>query len=154
MINLWNFGTILGYMGVGGFHTTAMFLACGVAGSAAWAYHHAFMRHDARQDHRFPGKVIRAKDLDTALGASGIVMGAASAAACLAPFAPMQIMLIPINIPLWGIAVGYFLIDSYFLNTGTMIGHAAHMGGAAAGVAYYGLFLRRYGGVWRMISRR
>lgn len=154
MFNIWTFGQILGWAGVGPANTTLLCLGSAIAGSAAWAYHHAFIKPDPRQKHVIMNShVMRAKDMDTAIGASGMVMGAGAVAACLAPFAPMQLMFIPINIPLWGIVAGYFAIDSYFLNTGKMIGHAAHMGGAVAGVAYYFLMLRGFGGVSRMIGR-
>lgn len=155
MFSLWTFGQIMAFAGIGAVNTAAVCLVSAVAGSAAWAYHHAFIKPDPRQSHIFNRQVIRARDMDTALGASGLVMGAGAAAACLWPFAPVQLMLIPINIPLWGAVAGFFMVDAYFVNSSaSMIGHAAHMGGAVAGVAYYLLALRNYGGVWRLISRR
>jgi membrane associated rhomboid family serine protease len=88
------------------------------------------------------------------LGASGAVMGLAAVATCYAPFTPMNLMFIPIGIPLWVITVGYALVDSYYIGSeSSRIGHAAHVGGALAGVAYYMLFLRKHGALMRLYPK-
>jgi len=125
--------------GIGASHILALSLGSGFAGSAAFLYQ--------KRSGRF-GR-------EAALGASGMVMGVGAAAACLMPRAGVQLMLIPVPLPLWAVTVGYVAIDTYFLKSETSrIGHSAHLGGAAAGVAYYLAFLRGYGGIWQMAMRR
>lgn len=137
-----------------GRHTAALCLFTGVASSAAWAYHHAFLKPDDRGRARFGGRVITTKDLDSALGASGMVMGVGAVAACLAPTLPVQLMFIPIPMPLILLVASYAAVDSYFVNSTTSrIGHSAHLGGGVAGVAYYLLFLTRLGGVSSILRR-
>lgn len=86
-----------------------------------------------------------------ALGASGAVMGLGMAATCLVPLAPMQIMFIPVSIPLVFITLGYAFFDTYNVNNASsLVGHAAHLGGAAGGMLYYAVALRRFGGLWSM----
>lgn len=79
-------------------------------------------------------------------------MGVGAVATCLVPFAPMQIMFIPINIPLWVLTIVYAAVDTYYLHS-TSVGHAAHLGGSIFGVCYYFTFLKRFGGVWYMLGR-
>ncbi|CAJ2508047.1 Uu.00g092330.m01.CDS01 [Anthostomella pinea] len=82
------------------------------------------------------------------LGASGVVTGLSAAAALTVPFAPFQIFFIPIAIPLWVLSLGYVAYDTYRLNSvNSKVGHAAHLGGAAFGVLFYMLRLRKLGGV-------
>jgi membrane associated rhomboid family serine protease len=77
------------------------------------------------------------------LGASGIVSGITAAVAFMAP--KMQILLFGIvPMPMWAFGVGTVLYDTYFLGGNTGIGHSAHLGGAAFGVAYYFLRLRKF----------
>jgi membrane associated rhomboid family serine protease len=78
------------------------------------------------------------------LGASGVVMGVTGAVACMAPKTTVALMGI-LPMPLWLFGVGTALYDTYFLGGNTGIGHSAHLGGAAFGVVYYFLRLRRYG---------
>ena len=88
------------------------------------------------------------------LGASGMVMGAGMAAACLMPTAPMGLIFPPVVLPLWVLTAVYVGIDTYFLHSETSrIGHSAHLGGAIYGAAYYLGYLRKYGGVWSMVRR-
>lgn len=96
-----------------------------ISGSAAWMYH-------AGMDHPYA----------SALGASGMVMGIAGAAAMINPFALFQIFPIPIAIPLWVLIPGYWFYDSYYLNSSGQIGHAAHLGGLAFGLLYGALAFR------------
>ena len=93
------------------------------------------------------------------LGASGVISGMATACACVRPWAPFQLMFIPVGIPLWGLVIAYIAYDSYRLNSEeSSIGHAAHLGGSAFGVAWYALAFRgKYGGVLnalKMVFRR
>lgn len=154
MLALSSFGQIISFMGVSGPQTLALCLTCGIAGSVAWAYHHAFIKPDPPRSGLFSRQVVRMKDLDTALGASGLVMGAGTAAACLAPLTPTGLPFLPVRMPLWFFMAVYAAVDTYFLDKGEIIGHAAHLGGAATGVVYYFLALRSYGGVWRLLSGR
>ncbi len=81
-------------------------------------------------------------------------MGVGTAAACLLPFFPINIMFIPIGVPLWATMLLYVGVDTYFLRSTTSgIGHSAHLGGAVFGAVYYFAYLRRFGGVWSMIKR-
>ncbi|KAL7625632.1 hypothetical protein AAE478_004852 [Parahypoxylon ruwenzoriense] len=92
------------------------------------------------------------------LGASGVISGMSAALACTVPFAPFQLMFIPVGIPLFVLTLGYIAYDSYWLNSEhSNIGHAAHLGGAAFGVCYYALVMRKYGGashLWRHYTAR
>ncbi|KAK3068120.1 hypothetical protein LTR53_014554 [Teratosphaeriaceae sp. CCFEE 6253] len=129
------------FPGIGAFHLLALSLGSGLAGSAAWL---ATKDRQGRQGAR-----------EAALGASGIVMGVGSAVSCLMPTAAVNFMFIPVPVPLWAVTAGYLAFDSYFLHSETSrIGHAAHLGGAVWGLAYYVAFLRGYGGVWRFLASR
>ncbi|KAI5856217.1 hypothetical protein GGS23DRAFT_589047 [Durotheca rogersii] len=92
-----------------------------------------------------------------ALGASGIVSGVGAAMACMVPLMPFRVFFLPIDIPLWMLTLGYIGYDSYSLKAeNTKVGHAGHLGGAAFGVLFYTIALRRFGGVsdlWRFIAR-
>lgn len=82
-----------------------------------------------------------------ALGASGMVMGVGSAAACLMPNARVLLMAV-IPVPLWVLVPAYFIYDAYYLNAvDSRVAHAGHIGGSIFGVVFYALVLRRYGGV-------
>jgi len=82
-----------------------------------------------------------------ALGASGMVMGVGSAAACLMPNARVLLMAV-VPVPLWVLVPAYFLYDAYYLNaTDSRVAHAGHIGGSVFGVVYYALVLRRFGGI-------
>ena len=88
------------------------------------------------------------------MGASGMVMGMSLVATCLWPTAPAGLILIPITFPLWVLTLGYVDVDTYFLKSETSpIGHAAHLGGAAFGAAYYFAYLRGLGGIWQVVVR-
>ncbi|KAH9883849.1 hypothetical protein F4778DRAFT_615498 [Xylariomycetidae sp. FL2044] len=89
------------------------------------------------------------KEYAHALGASGIVSGFVTAMALARPYIPMQFMFIPIGVPLWVIALGYFAYDTYRLNDeNSIIGHAAHVGGAGFGAIFYlAVLRRRFGGL-------
>lgn len=71
------------------------------------------------------------------------------------PWAPFQIILIPVDIPLWVLMIGYIAYDSYRLNSNeSTIGHSAHLGGSAFGILFYSLFLRKYGGLSTLLRWR
>lgn len=80
------------------------------------------------------------------LGMSGIVSGVAMAATFFAPTSSAALFGI-IRAPLWALTGGFFLLDTYLAQNGTLtgIGHSAHVGGALWGGLYYALFVRRYG---------
>ncbi|KAH8896140.1 hypothetical protein GQ53DRAFT_743467 [Thozetella sp. PMI_491] len=93
------------------------------------------------------------------LGASGMVQGIITAMALTLPYFPVQLMFIPIEFSLWQAAVGFVGWDLYNLlqarkagsklDGSTVVGYAAHLGGAAFGAAYYMLRLRyRFGGAF------
>ena len=91
-----------------------------------------------------------------ALGASGAVMGLAAVATGFFPFASMNIMFIPIAIPLWGITAAYFAIDAFRLNSpNSRVAHAGHLGGLAFGSIYYLAALKGLApfGLWHVIRR-
>lgn len=78
-----------------------------------------------------------------ALGLSGVVMGLGTA---LAPTGPEVGVLLfgIIPIPFWLMMVLYIIFDSVMLGRqNSEVGHAAHLGGAAFGAAFYLLELRR-----------
>jgi membrane associated rhomboid family serine protease len=140
--------SIMSYIpGIGGLHIVAVGLGSAIVGSAAWLY-------DSQLKSQIKGGFLRAAaPTQVALGASGLVMGIGAAAACLRPFSPMQLMFIPVNIPLWIITLGYAAADTYFLHSASPVGHAAHLGGSVFGLVYYFAYLRRFGGVWNMITK-
>ncbi|KAF1824916.1 uncharacterized protein K489DRAFT_314955 [Dissoconium aciculare CBS 342.82] len=128
VVNLWSLGSFLVTIpGIGAAHVIGITLSSAIIGNLC------------QLQRNPPGDRIL-------LGASGVVMGIAAVATCCAPSAPMRLFLIPVNFPLWVFTVGYALVDSYYINSPTATtGHAAHIGGGLAGVAYYWIFLRRYG---------
>jgi len=78
-----------------------------------------------------------------ALGASGGVSALLVAAACVAPRFPMNIMFIPISVPLAAVAGIYMLVDASFAGSATStVAHAAHLGGGAVGVLAWRLLFR------------
>ncbi|KAF2481869.1 hypothetical protein BDY17DRAFT_325379 [Neohortaea acidophila] len=135
------FTSIMAFAGVGPVALGFIVLGSGLAGSAAWLYH----LHSPGSD--------RINRYASALGASGAVMGAGAVATCLMPFAPMQMMFIPINIPLWVLTLAYAGLDAYYLNASTGVGHSAHLGGAIFGALFYAAYLRRLGGVVQLLKR-
>jgi len=91
-----------------------------------------------------------------ALGFSGIAYGFLAAAVCLHPTSTLMIWGV-VECPAWLfglLLVGY---DSYYLHDQTsFVGHSAHLGGAAFGVAYYLLQLRKrnMGGILTILKSR
>lgn len=88
------------------------------------------------------------------LGASGIVSGLAMATTLIIPTARVALFGI-VPAPLWLFTTGFFAMDTYVMqqemrgnmNSGTGIGHSAHVGGGLFGALYYAMVLRRFGGV-------
>jgi len=127
MLSLYAFGSVMAAFVIGPAHVATLALGSAVAGSAGFLW--------SSQSGN-----------GVALGASGMVMGLGSAAACLAPSAKMLLFGI-VPCPLWVLVAGYAFYDSFMLGRPSMVGHAAHLGGLGFGVAYYLLRLRRYGGI-------
>jgi len=111
-------------------HYAALILGSAIASSATFLY-------DAR------GRQAKG------LGSSGIVSGLLTCVTMFTPRATASIMGI-LPMPLWALTGAYFLLDTYFMQSGiqTGVGHAAHLGGGAFGILYYAVFLRRYGGIF------
>lgn len=137
--------------GVGALHVIGVTIGSAIAGNAAWLYHTEYQ--SPSRDSRWSSNVIQSQHLKSALGASGVVMGAGAVATCLMPTAPMNFMFIPVAIPLWMMTLVYAGIDTYYLHSDSIVGHSAHLGGAIYGVMYYLAYLRNYGGVWQMARR-
>lgn len=80
------------------------------------------------------------------IGASGVVSGVLTTVTCMIPRLPIRVMFI-LPLPLWVATAGYFFADTYMMTSSVAspIGHSAHIGGGLFGVAYYLLFLRRFG---------
>lgn len=71
-------------------------------------------------------------------GASGVICGLTGLLLCLRPRMPIrQFIFLPM--PLWLAQVVFVAGSAYCMATGSLpvIGHAAHLGGTAAGIAYY-----------------
>ena len=136
------FGGLLSMVGIGGMRLMSLCVGSALVSSSAQVYQWA-------NDSSDPTRTFR-----SGLGASGVVMGAAAAATCLVPKAPMQIMFVPVNIPLWVLTVAYVGMDTFYLHSSSPVGHAAHLGGFVFGACYYATSLRRFGGIWGMAGRR
>lgn len=147
MVALQSFGLGLAMVaGLAPYHLLSLSVTSAVFGSLGWVWQ--------QTSHR-PGNVMDQRNAvnASALGASGLIMGLGSALACLRPFMPFNIMFIPVSIPLWAVTVLYAGVDLYYLDRNTGVGHSAHLGGALAGVLYYALAFRRFGGVASMLRR-
>jgi len=102
-------------------HFCGVILASALAGSAA------FLVQQSRK--KFPNRRIRA------LGMSAVTSGMGAMAAYLFPQAPASIY--GIKMPMWAAFAGYFAWDAFFLESErSTTGHAAHLGGALAGLIY------------------
>jgi len=150
MLALNTFGGVLcvaGGVGVGAPHVAALFLGSALAGSAAFLY-----QKKPQIDKRW-GPFARhgLASSPECIGASGAVMGFATAATCLAPLAHIRFILIPIGIPMFVLTGGYIAADLFYLGKNDLIGHSAHLGGALFGAAYYLALLRRFGGLSHVV---
>lgn len=149
MVAFQAFGSILALVpGVGAMHITSLCIGSAIAGSFAWLY-------QRNSNPRILNGVTGAAGVEySALGASGMVMGAGLAATCLMPRAPMALLFPPVSMPLWALMGLYVGIDMYMLGDGSSrIGHSAHLGGALYGLMYYLGYLRNHGGVWMIVRR-
>ena len=156
MLALNTFGSVLcmaGGIGVGAPHVAALFIGSALAGSAAFLY-----QKQPQTDRRWgPFAQHGLAASPTCHGASGAVMGFATAATCLAPLMRMSFILIPIGIPMWIMTGGFIAVDWFYLGKNDLIGRSAHLGGALFGAVYYLAFLRRFGGIshiGRHLTRR
>jgi len=139
MFSLYAFGTVLLSAGVTPVTFSSILLGSAVAGSLGFLYHSSTKQ---RITDGFYRRSVNG------LGASGAVMGVGTAAALLQPRASMLVLGV-IPVPLFILVGGYVYYDSYYMDDPTsMVGHAAHLGGAAFGTAAYLLLLRRYGGIF------
>ncbi|EMD00255.1 hypothetical protein BAUCODRAFT_64340 [Baudoinia panamericana UAMH 10762] len=150
MMSLRAFGSILSFFpGVGGGHILALSVGSALAGSGGWLYQQK-AREDLLKITGAGGQIF-----GPGTHASGAVLGMGAAATCLMPFAPINILFIPVAIPLWVATVGYAALDTYLLGSKTShIGHAAHLSGSLFGLLYYFTNMRGFGGVWWMLRRR
>lgn len=121
-------------------HFATLIFGSAIASSATWLY-------DQRQRKR-EASPWRDTTNASALGSSGIVSGLLATVTMFAPTARVAVLGI-IPAPLWVSFGAYILVDTYMMQTATesRIGHSAHVGGAAFGILYYTLFLRRFGGI-------
>lgn len=102
-------------------HFVGLVLTTGIAGSAGWLFH--------QSRSKFPNRRMRA------LGMSGITSGMGIATAVLAPQADVSIM--GFSVPIWVGLGGYAAWDVALLESeNSKTGHAAHLGGALAGLIY------------------
>lgn len=155
MVSLNAFAGVLytaGGLGLGPFHIFALTLGSAVTGSLGFLYYRqlAAKQKDGRlgpYGQHLPSLAA------TGLGASGVVMGFAAAATCIAPFQPMMAMMIPVPVPMWVLTGIYFALDAFMLGINDSVGHDAHLGGAVFGLAYYMVALRRFGGVSQLLRR-
>jgi len=137
--------------GVHGGHILGVALGAAIAGSGSYV-----LQQQARiSASKNPLERSQAYN-SAALGASGAVMGLSALATCFLPTVPMNLMFIPIPIPLWIITAGYFAVDAYQLDSKkTRVAHAGHLGGAAFGLASYFLLLKGLApfGIWFTVAR-
>lgn len=150
MFGLWTFGSIVARSGVGPLATISLLTGSALTGSIAWLYEH---HEDETSSRRSLFEMPRTAAINSALGASGMLMGAVATATCLAPMAPMALLGV-IPMPLYVATAGFVAMDLYYLDKASKIGHSAHLGGAVFGAVYYFAFLPRLGGISRMLARR
>lgn len=133
MFSLYAFGSVLLSVGLSPVVFTAILGGSAIAGNIGFLYHQSAKQQYARKTY--------------GLGASGAVMGVGAAAALLLPTAPMLLFgFVPV--PLFVLLGGYVYYDSYYLDDpNSMVGHSAHLSGAAFGAASYFAYLKRFGGI-------
>lgn len=165
MLTLKTFCSIVGFVpGIGGGHILLLALGSALAGSGGWVWQQKLRLDTIRsssssrgwgQSQTYNSAASRIYSA-SALGASGVVMGVGAVATCLIPTMPIQLMFIPIGIPLWVVTGLYAVADSYFLTSQTSgTAHAGHLGGLLFGVAYYAVMLRNKPvGIWRILTSR
>jgi membrane associated rhomboid family serine protease len=146
MMSLNAFGGVLCIargVGIGPFHVAALFCGSAIAGSLAFLYQKKPRANKLWGPYAQHGLASS----PGALGASGAVMGFATAATCIAPFMPMSFLLIPGQVPMFLMTGIYIGIDLFCIGQEDLIARSAHLGGAVFGAVYYLAFLRRFGGI-------
>lgn len=133
--------------------TARLFLLSGLGGAAAWV---AEQRVRARAEPAGRSETVTLRDefgdpvgerrvltpwsAVHSLGASGAVFGAAAVYACLVPAERMFIIFFPfVSFPIRALLGAAVAFDAAALVGGWQsgIGHSAHLGGTAVGLAYY-----------------
>ncbi|KAI0146907.1 hypothetical protein GGR57DRAFT_286030 [Xylariaceae sp. FL1272] len=134
--------TIAAMVGLGPLRVGALALGSALAGSVGALYDADAMMKKGGPDMY-------------GLGASGMVQGMLVATMRAAPGLPMYFMFIPIPVPYRTLVLGFIAWDMYKLYDqrtsgrhkenwhGSIVGYAAHLGGAAFGAVFYSLAMRR-----------
>ena len=78
-----------------------------------------------------------------AVGASGAIFGIMGGFARLYPRERFMLLFFPVPLPLWGIVVGYLLLQIFFLATTPDIAVEAHIGGLVAGMILAPLIVKQ-----------
>lgn len=152
MITFISIAPILTYTrGLKARHLSTLILGSAVGGSTA------FLAHDrtnfARPDTitgRIGGMLGAQRQQRVeryGLGFSGALSGLLTSAALLHPHQRLLLMGV-VPLPLWAVAGGYMVYDTYRLDDAhSSVGHDAHLGGAIFGALWYMVSLRKFGGV-------
>ena len=122
----------------------ALYLTAGLAGGLAQVYYPAV----ARALDWPAARVSRLSDAPS-LGASGAIFGLIGLLGALAPRSEVVFFILPMQQRVFlTLVLGGSALACYFgSDGGVQLGHAAHVGGAAVGIAA-GLMLRRRGARW------
>lgn len=144
MLMLWFFGRSIEDL-YGSREFLAFYLSAGVVGNVAWGVTALWTG---------PGRL----EGTLALGASGAVMGVLILCALIYPNKTVLLWWI-LPVPLWAFALIYVVGDLFVFLRGvhTGVAVAAHLGGAAFGLAYQKLGWRLTGGIitlWKRFSRQ
>lgn len=154
MFMLYQASSIATYVGLGPLRLATLALGSALGGSVGALYDNT--------------QRIRAGEPDVpGLGASGMVQGMLVATMLAAPLLPMQVLFIPVDIAYRTFVGGFLAWDMYQLFsertqggrktagwTGSYVGYAAHLGGAAFGAAFYVVAMRRGRPMPRINTRR
>lgn len=135
--------TLIGtYVGLGPLRLATLALGSALGGSVGALYDNTQRIRAGERD--VPGQ-----------GASGMVQGMLVATMLAAPLLPMQVFFIPIDVSYRMVVGGFLAWDLYHLYeersrgdrkpgwTGSYVGYAAHLGGAAFGAVFYLVAMRR-----------
>lgn len=143
MFTLWMFGSIMErYWGSKRF--LLFYMVCGIGASICIEFSIPFSVTQAArsapelaQGYTLDQVVAGYKEVYSALGASGAIMGVMAAFAYLFPNTKLYIMFIPIPIAAKFVIPGFILIDLFgglYQFKGDNVGHFAHLGGALIGI--------------------
>ncbi|KAI5923184.1 hypothetical protein F4810DRAFT_670697 [Camillea tinctor] len=136
-------------VGVDPLSMVVLALGSALAGSGAQLLQWYWQR-EQRKKGRSSGVILE----NACLGASAMVDGMNVALTLLRPTMPVSIAMLPRPMPMWLATFAFTAWDYFNLdNTSSGIGHAAHLGGAAFGAAFYlvrlrGLDAMRASGGW------